>query len=179
MKNNTLRQMVMSGLFITMGLVFPVIFHYFGLGKSFLPMHIPVLLAGFMLSLPYAIAVGAITPVLSFVLTGMPPLFPVLPYMFFELMAYAAVANLLSRRIKLNSYISLIISMIAGRIVAGVIVWGMIVFFGAKIPGPIAFIASAVTTGIPGIIIQLAFVPPMIILLKKTKVIGNEVLGVE
>ena len=106
MKNNTLRQMVMSGLFITMGLVFPVIFHYFGLGKSFLPMHIPVLLAGFMLSLPYAIAVGAITPVLSFVLTGMPPLFPVLPYMFFELMAYAAVANLLSRRIKLKRTIA-------------------------------------------------------------------------
>jgi hypothetical protein len=154
-------------------------FHFFGLGKNFLPMHIPVLLAGFILSLPYAIAVGVITPLLSSIITGMPPMFPVLPYMVFELAVYAVVANVLSKKMKLNTYLSLIMSMVAGRIVAGIVVWGMIVIFGAKLPSPTVFIISAVTAGIPGIIIQLAFIPPMIILLKKTNIIRNEVLEIE
>lgn len=154
-------------------------FHFFGLGKNFLPMHIPVLLAGFILSLPYAIAVGVITPLLSSIITGMPPMFPVLPYMVFELAVYAVVANVLSKKMKLNTYLSLIMSMVAGRIVAGIVVWGMIVIFGAKLPSPTVFIISALTAGIPGIIIQLAFIPPMIILLKKTNIIRNEVLEIE
>lgn len=179
MRNNSIREMVMSGLFITMGLVLPVMFHFFGVGKNFLPMHIPVLLAGFILSLPYAIAVGVITPVLSSVITGMPPMFPVLPYMVFELAVYATAANVLSKKMKLNTYLSLIASMVAGRIVAGIVVWGMTVIFGAKLPGPTVFIISVVTAGIPGIIIQLAFIPPMIVLLKKTNIIRNEVFGNE
>lgn len=154
-------------------------FHFFGLGKNFLPMHIPVLLAGFILSLPYAIAIGVITPLLSSIITGMPPIFPVLPYMVFELAVYAVVANVLSKKMKLNTYLSLIMSMVAGRIVAGIVVWGMIVIFGAKLPSPTVFIISAVTAGIPGIIIQLAFIPPMIILSKKTNIIRNEVLEIE
>jgi hypothetical protein len=154
-------------------------FHFFGLGKNFLPMHIPVLLAGFILSLPYAIAIGVITPLLSSIITGMPPIFPVLPYMVFELAVYAVVANVLSKKMKLNTYLSLIMSMVAGRIVAGIVVWGMIVIFGAKLPSPTVFIISALTAGIPGIIIQLAFIPPMIILSKKTNIIRNEVLEIE
>ncbi|MGI6776824.1 MAG: ECF transporter S component [Acetivibrionales bacterium] len=180
MKNkNYVREMVMSGLFITMGIVLPVIFHLFGLGSTFLPMHIPVLLAGFMLDLPYAIAVGAITPFLSSIITGMPPLFPVMPYMVFELATYAAFASILSKRMKLNSYFTLIGSMIAGRIVAGVVVWALVILFGVKLPGPFVFVATAVTTGLPGIIVQLIAIPPMVIILKKTKVIRNEVFGIE
>ena len=67
MKNkNSVREMVISSF--TMGLVLPVIFHFFGLGSAFLPMHIPVLLSGFILPTPYAAAVGAITPFLSCIL---------------------------------------------------------------------------------------------------------------
>lgn len=179
MKNNSIREIVLSGFFITLGLVIPTVFHFFGLGKNFLPMHIPVLLAGFILSLPYAVAVGIITPVLSSAITAMPPMFPVLPYMVFELAVYAAVSNVLSKKMKLNTYLSLIISMIAGRVAAGIAVWAMIVFFGAKLPSPAIFAVSAVTTGIPGIIIQIAFIPPMIVLLKKANIIRNEGFAIE
>ena len=176
---NSIREMVTSGLFITMGLVLPVIFHFFGLANSFLPMHIPVILAGFILSAPYAIAVGAITPFLSSVITGMPPLFPVMPYMVFELATYAAVASILSKKMKLNTYFTLVGSMIAGRIIAGTVVWVMVVLFGAKLPNPVAFIVTAVTTGIPGIIIQLVSIPAMIGILKKTNIIRNGVSEIE
>lgn len=179
MQNKFVKEMVMAGLFITLGLVLPGVFHFFGLGKIFLPMHIPVLLAGFMLSLPYAIAAGALTPLLSSIITGMPPLFPVMPYMVFELAAYAAAACILSKKWKFNVYISLIGSMIAGRLAAAAVVWIMGVFFGIKLPGPFAFAVSAVTTGIPGIAVQIAFIPPMIVLLRKAGIIRNEVVGIE
>lgn len=168
---NHTRETVLSGMFITFGIVLPVVFHLFGLGSNFLPMHIPVLLAGFVLSTPYAAAVGAVTPLLSSVITGMPPMFPVAAYMIFELAAYSAAASVLSRKFRLNTYISLIGSMAVGRIVAGIAVWVITELFGAKLPGPVAFIGTAIMSGLPGIIIQLVFIPPMILLLKKTKII--------
>jgi len=109
MQNKSVKEMVLSALFTAIGLLLPVIFHAFGMGSTFLPMHIPVLLAGFVVSIPFAIAVGIVTPILSSLLTGMPPMFPVLPYMVFELAAYGTVASLLYRRLKLNVYISLVV----------------------------------------------------------------------
>lgn len=178
MKSKEIKEITASGLFIALGLVLPVIFHMFDQGSTFLPMHIPVLLAGFTLSLPYAAAVGIATPLLSSALTGMPPLYPVLPYMVFELAVYAVAASLLSRKMKLNVYLSLIISMVAGRITAGAAVWAMISFFGAKLPGPLAFMASAVTGGLPGISIQVIVIPPLVLLLRKSGVLKDEGLKV-
>lgn len=174
MQNKSIREVALSGLFIAIGLILPVIFHAFGVGSAFLPMHIPVLLAGFVISIPFAIAVGVLTPVLSSVFTGMPPVFPVLPYMVFELAVYGAVASLLYRKLKLNIYISLIGSMIAGRIVSGIVVWILAAFFTAKLPGPAAFITGGVVSGIPGIIIQIVFIPAIIMILGKNNLIKRE-----
>lgn len=174
MQTKSLREIVLSGLFIASGLILPSIFHVYGMGATFSPMHIPVLLAGFFLSIPYAIAVGALTPFLSSVFTGMPPIFPVMPYLVFELAAYGAIASLLYRKLKVNVYIALIGSMIAGRIVAGFAVWVLAAFFAAKLPGPIVFIAGAVTNGIPGIILQLVFIPALVMMLKRYNSVQRE-----
>lgn len=179
MKTNSVREMVLAGLFIAIGVVLPAMFHFVGLGSTFLPMHIPVLIAAFILGFPYAVAVGMITPLLSSLITGMPPIFPVMPYMVFELGAYAAVVSFLSRKMKLNIYVSLLGSMIAGRLVAGVAVWVLVMFFGAKFASPLIFIISAVTTGLPGIIIQLVLIPPVILLFKRANIIRNEVYSIE
>ncbi len=174
MKNKSVRELVLSGLFVAIGLLLPMIFHAFGMGSTFLPMHIPVLIAGFALSMPFAIIVGVLTPLLSALLTGMPPLFPVLPFMVFELAAYGAAASLLYRKFKLNVYISLIGSMIFGRIVSGIAVWVLATFFAAKLPGPVVFIAGSVTGSIPGIIIQIVFIPALILVLNKSNVLRRE-----
>lgn len=179
MENKSVKEIVLSGLFITMGLVLPVIFHFFGLGKAFLPMHIPVLIAGFVLSTPYAVLVGALTPLLSSIITGMPPLFPVMPYMMLELAAYAGLASVFARKLKFNTYITLIISMLSGRIVAGAAVWLMVVLFDVKLPGPFVFITSAIITGIPGIIIQLVLIPIVLTFLRKSSITKSEVLEIE
>ncbi|MDI3481223.1 MAG: hypothetical protein PWQ97_878 [Tepidanaerobacteraceae bacterium] len=172
------KQMVFSGLFIAIGVVLPIMFHAFGAGSTFLPMHIPVLLSGFFVDVPYAFAIGAITPILSSLFTGMPPAFPVLPYMIFELATYGATASFAYKRLHLNPYLCLLCSMISGRVVAGFVVWVLATFFAAKLPGPLIFIAGAVAKGIPGIIIQLVIIPPIVFLAgryKPAKKEGDEI----
>ena len=173
MYNKTVKELILSGLFIALGVVLPTIFHALGTGSTFLPMHIPVLIAGFVVSLPFAVLIGAITPLLSTSLTGMPPAFPVLPYMIFELAVYGAVAGLLYKKFKLNVYVSLICSMIAGRIAAALVVWVLATFFMAQMPSPIVFVMGAITQGIPGIIIQIVFIPVIIIALERNNLIGK------
>ena len=83
------KKIVLSGLFIALGVVVPMIFHTVNLaGPIFLPMHIPVLLAGFLLGPVYGGIVGIICPVISGLATGMPPLMPNMPIMAFELCGY-------------------------------------------------------------------------------------------
>ena len=178
MINKSVRETVLSGLFIALGLILPSVFHVFGSGSTFLPMHIPVLIAGFVLSLPFAIAVGVLTPVLSSLFTGMPPVFPVLPFMVFELAAYGAVASLLYRKFKQNVYVSLAGSMLVGRIVSSLVVWVLATFFMAKLPNPIVFVTGGITKGMPGIIIQLVFIPAIVFALQKSKLIKREGIDV-
>ncbi len=82
MKTKTL---TLSALLIAIGVILPMLTHYIAAGNIILPMHIPVLVAGLILKPRYALIVGAMTPIISSILTGMPPLFPILPIMVFEL----------------------------------------------------------------------------------------------
>ena len=136
MKNNSIFQIALAGLFIAFGIVLPMMFHVVGLGSTFLPMHIPVLLSGFVLDTPMAAAVGALTPFLSSLFTGMPPVFPVMPFMIFELATYGLMTSLFYRKMHHNVYISLIGSMVSGRIAAGMAVWILATFFAAKLSVP-------------------------------------------
>lgn len=168
MKEQMTKKLVLSGLFIAVGIILPIAFHAVeGGGSIFLPMHIPVLIAGFFLDWPFALAVGVLTPLLSSLFTGMPPLFPVLLFMIPELAVYGIVVSLLYRKLNMNIYASLIISMICGRIMAGIVVWILAIFFMAKLPGPVVFVQGAIVKGIPGIIIQLILIPIIVFAVEK------------
>lgn len=158
--------LVKSGLFIALGVILPIFFHFTGVsGKIFLPMHIPVLLGGFYIKPKYMILVGALTPILSSLLTGMPPLFPMLPIMIIELSTYGfMVAYLREKRI--NKFINLITSMISGRITAGIVVYIMTLTVGFK-ANPLLFVKGSIITGLPGIAIQLILIPLLVTLIKK------------
>ncbi|MBM7562784.1 ECF transporter S component [Fusibacter tunisiensis] len=168
MKIKPIHQLVLSGVFIAIGVVLPIAFHAIGgAGAIFLPMHIPVLVAGFFLNIPYAAAVGILTPLLSSLFTGMPPVFPMLPIMMVELPVYAIVISLLTQKTKLNLFIKLLVAMAGGRIAAGGCVYVLATFFSAKLPGPDVFIKGSVVTGLPGIGIQLLLIPAVIVALDK------------
>jgi len=167
---NKTKQLVYSALFIALGVVIPIAFHFFNMGgKVFLPMHIPVLIAGLLLNPLYAFLVGLITPLLSSVLTQMPPVMPMLPIMMVELATYALVASIMRVKYKKSIIISLIIAMILGRVMAGLTVFLMANLFAVKIAGPIEFVSAGVVTGAIGILIQLIFIPAIVYAIEKTR----------
>lgn len=171
--NQKTKDLVSAALCVALGLIVPQVFHLIpfvgsvpNLGGVFLPMHIPVLLCGFLCGWKYGAACGAIVPLLSSVVTGMPVLWPQGVTMVFELAAYGLVTGLLYRTMKKNVYLSLIAAMIVGRVVSGI---AKAVFFGvANQPfGMAAFISGAFTTAIPGIILQLVLIPVLVVALEK------------
>ncbi|HAE91967.1 ECF transporter S component [Tissierella praeacuta] len=160
-KNNT-RKLVIAGVLLAIGIIVPTIFHTTGIpGNVFLPMHIPVLIGGFLLPPYLALILGMLTPILNSLITGMPKLFPMTVIMIFELGIYGLVTSILYRKLKMPSVISLIVSMISGRIMAGFVVFILAAFFEVKMD-PMFFIIGGVTTAIPGIIIQLILVPSLV-----------------
>ena len=115
------------------------------------------------------LAVGLVAPVLRSLIFGMPPMFPVAVCMSVELATYGAVAGLLYSKFpqtKVSVYISLLTAMAAGRLV-----WGAARFLCAGLDvsafGLGAFWAGAVTTAIPGIIVQILLIPVLVMTLKK------------
>ena len=147
---------IISGLLIAIGLIIPAIFHSAGIaGKVFLPMHIPVLLGGFLLPPIYALLVGMVTPIISSILTGMPPVFPMALIMMFELGIYGLAA-------------SFIFSMLAGRVMAGLVVYILSLAFGIKTLGePIMFVKTGAVLAIPGILIQVVLIPVLMYAINK------------
>ena len=77
MKSTVTRKLVFAALLLALAMVLPFLTGQIPqIGQALCPMHIPVLLCGFLCGPWYALAVGAIAPVLRFALFGMPPLVP-------------------------------------------------------------------------------------------------------
>jgi predicted membrane protein len=150
-----------TALLIAVGVLLPMIFHQIGIaGKIFLPMHFPVIIAGFLLGPLSGLLVGCFSPVLSFLLTGMPP-FPLVLAMVPELMAYGAVSGWLHERLKLNVWIALPVAIVAGRVALGLAWWAMFQILDLPVP-PVVFVIGGLVTGSPGIIGQLVLIPLLV-----------------
>ncbi len=173
---NRTRRLTYTAAFTALGIIIPSIFHATGVpGQMFLPMHIPVLLCG-MICGPFFGGISAvITVLLSSAITGMPPLYPTGLLMIFELIGYAVVSGFLIKAIKikpllLKLYIVLISAMIIGRGVYGLAAFIVLGIIGNGYAFT-TFITAAFVTSFPGIIIQLALVPALVILLNKVRLI--------
>lgn len=162
MIRNSTRRLILAGLFVALGLIIPYFTgHAFGIpGTVLLPMHIPVLLCGLICGPRLGALAGLLTPVLSSLLTGMPPVYPVLPMMAGELMVYGLVSGLIRTRITKAVYPPLVGGMIAGRVVYGLIFAALVLGTGGAFRG--ASVMTAVTVGLPGIVLQLLLIPPIV-----------------
>lgn len=162
-------EIIFGGLLVATGVILPMIFHMFSMGgPMFLPMHIPVIIGGLLLSPGVATMVGVVTPIMSSLLTGMPVVFPMLPIMIFELAAYGLIISLCRNKYHLNIFVSMIIGMLGGRIVAGLVVFVMGLFVEIDM-SPIPYVIGAITTGVPGILIQLVFIPPIVMAIESAQ----------
>ena len=166
MKMNT-RNMICGGFFIALAVILPVLFHFIGAaGQIFLPMHIPVLMAGLMAGGRTGFLTGALAPIMSSLLTGMPPLSPVLPVMVVELAVYGAVAGYLHRNRCKTNWVALCGALAAGRMAAMAAVYILAGCLNLPIT-PAAYVLGALITGLPGIIIQIIFLPLLTTRLEK------------
>jgi Protein of unknown function (DUF1393). len=167
------KKMVFTGLFIALGVLLPVAFHSIpNAGSIFLPMHIPVLLCGLICGWPFGLACGILSPLLSSIFTGMPPM-AYLPSMLCELAVYGIISGVLLKSVRTGKsmadiYISLIGAMISGRIVYGIL---NAAIFNVGQYSISIWLASAFITSIPGIIIQLVIIPILVFSLEKAKLI--------
>ena len=117
----TLRRLAYSAMALALCLVLPFLTGQIPqIGKMLLPMHLPVFLCALICGWQYGTAVGFIMPILRFALFFIPRM-PTALAMAFEMAAYAFAAGFLYSRARWQCtrmlYRSLIIAMIAGRIV--------------------------------------------------------------
>ena len=164
------RKMTYAALYLAIAMVLPFVTGQIPeIGAMLSPMHIPVLLCGFMCGWPWGLAVGFIAPLLRSVAFGMPVMFPGAVAMAFELATYGCISGLLYHLLPKKAwctYAVLVISMIAGRIV-----WGIARLILAGLSGGsftwALFIAGAVTNAIPGIILHLVLIPVLVIAMNR------------
>ena len=181
-----IKKLVLSAMFMAIGLVLPFITGQIQqIGSMLLPMHIPVLFCGLICGWQYGAVVGFVLPLLRYVLFGMPPIFPTGVSMSFELAVYGAVIGLIMQQLSKrnttdsgknyvrNLYLALICAMLAGRIV-----WGLVRFILARATmQPFTmemFMAGAFLTAIPGIIVQLILIPGIMAALKRAGVLNAD-----
>ena len=171
-----IKKLVYSAMFLAIALLLPFLTGQMqSFGAALCPMHIPVLLCGFICGPLCGAAVGAIAPLMRHFIFGMPLLWSAIP-MAFELAVYGLCAGLLYKLLPKKTvyiYITLVASMLAGRIV-----WGAVSFALAGLRETsfsfTVFWASAFAGSVPGIILQIALVPIIVLALKKAKLMLNE-----
>lgn len=169
------RKIVLCGLFCALGVLLPQAFHIFGsaAGMVFLPMHIPVLMAGLFVGPMCGLAAGVVSPVLSCLLTGMPA--PVkLPFMLAELVGYGFFSGLFSWLLEKNGkhgagwiYPALVGAQAAGRGINALAILAAAHLLHVEQVSVLS-VWTAFVAGLPGIVIQLIFIPPLVMVLKKT-----------
>jgi predicted membrane protein len=172
MKKIHIRNLALTGLFMSIGLVLPFLTGQIPeIGNMLLPMHIPVFLCALICGWQYGLPMAFVLPLLRSLIFGMPPLYPTALSMAFELATYALVAGLLFWLAKkqniLTVYYSIIAAMIAGRLVWGA-AQATFLGIGGKPFTFSAFLSGALLNAIPGIIIQLILIPAVLFALDRS-----------
>lgn len=176
-----INKLCLSAMFIAIGWLMPFITGQIPeFGNMLCPMHIPVLIAGFILGPWYGAIIGFALPLTRFFIFGMPILYPIGIGMMFELAVYGHISGLAYRviheKIKIpdlaNIYISLLLAMLLGRMI-----WGIARAICGLFPNNSftwsLFISGAFVTAWPGILLQLFFIPAIILCLSRANLLHN------
>lgn len=178
-------KMCLAALFIALGWLMPFITGQIQeIGNMFLPMHLPVILAGFVLGPWYGLLIGIITPLTRSLIFVMPPIFPMATSMAFELGTYGIVSGFifysLFKRGNINIFISifvaLITSLILGRCVYGLVMY-IFTFINTNINFNFnIFLSATIIKAWPGILIQLGLIPSLVFMLYKANLLQKYIL---
>lgn len=165
-----IRNITFAALFLALSLLLPFLTGQIPqIGSLVSPMHIPAFLCGYVCGPVWGAIVGFVSPLLRFVLFGMPPIFPIGIAMSVELAAYGVISGLLYRIFPKKPsflYLSLIISMIGGRLIYSAFDMILLGLSGESFT-PWLIILNTVTGTWVGIIVHLAIIPPLVMLIDR------------
>lgn len=167
------KKAIITAACIALCVVLPMAFHAIpNAGSIYCPMHIPVLLCGLICGWPFGLLCGLAGPAFASLLTQMPQL-AYLPSMLIELAAYGLISGVMMKWIHTKNlyadlYISLMAALLGGRIVAGI---SKALIFAAGNYSIAAWTTAYFITSLPGLIIQLALIPAIIVALEKARLI--------
>jgi len=160
------QKLTVTGMLFAIGIILPFATAH-GLGMSggvLLPMHIPVFICGLLCGPWYGLFCGIFLPVINSLLTGMPPIYPLMPIMVCELATYGLISGIFYHKTplknkKIGVYVAMLIAMICGRVVYGLVFHFLLLLNPAL---KVATVWVAIATGVPGIIVQLLLVPAVV-----------------
>lgn len=170
---SNVKKMIITAVCAALCVVLPFAFHSVPNGGTiFSPIHIPVLLCGLICGWQYGTVCGILGVTLSSVITSMPPA-AYLPPMLIECAVYGFMCGLMMKLVKTKSfaadvYISLITSMLAGRVIAGI---AKALFFAAGKFTMEAWFTGYFVTSLPGIVLHLILIPAIVFALSRAKLI--------
>lgn len=170
-QNKTVVKLTLSAMFLAIGLVLPFFTGQIPqIGNMLLPMHIPVLLCGLVCGWPYGAFCGVVGPLLSSVVTGMPPA-AALVHMLPELCVYGLACGLLAKLIHTGNlygdlYCALIPAMLLGRIAGGA-ARALFLLGGGQSYSLTLWVSAYLVEALPGIVLHLILVPALVVVLTK------------
>lgn len=175
MRNNYVKNLTLSAMFLATGLVLPLLTGQIQqIGNMLLPMHLPVFLCALVCGWKYGLPMAFVLPILRSVIFGMPPMYPTAIAMAFELATYALVAGFLYEKSPWQCtralYRCMLIALVAGRVTWGSVQVALLSLCGNMFTVQ-AFIGGALLNAIPGIILQLILVPTIMVALDRTKLV--------
>lgn len=172
-KMSPVKKSIITAVCIALCVVLPQAFHAIpNAGSIYCPMHIPVLLCGLICGWQYGLLCGIAGPLMSALITGMPPA-AVLPGMLVECAAYGALTGLMmqlvhTKKVYPDLYISLLVAMLGGRIISGI---AKALIFSVGSYSMTAWVTGSFVTSLPGIIVHLVLIPSIVYALMKAKLI--------
>lgn len=170
---SNVKKSIITAVCIALCYVIPLMFHGIqNAGSIFCPMHIPVFICGLICGWQYGLLCGIAGPLVSALITGMPPA-AVLPGMLVECAAYGALTGLMmqlvhTKKVYPDLYISLLVAMLGGRIISGI---AKALIFSAGSYSMTAWVTGSFVTSLPGIIVHLVLIPSIVYALMKAKLI--------
>ena len=175
-QHNIIRKITYCAVLIALGMVLPFLTGQIPeVGSALSPLHIPALLAGFTVGPIWGAVCAFVIPILRSAIFTMPTMFPMACTMAFEMATYALVGGFLwncSPKNPLNLYFSQICTMVLGRVVYGI----AFALFTVNNPNIhytfTAFILGCFVDAIPGIVLHLLIVPPIVLALRKANLIN-------
>lgn len=177
MKIMTISKMTYAAVCLAMALVLPFATGQIPeIGSMLCPMHLPILLCGFLCGWKWGAATGFVAPLLRSLIFARPPLYPTAMAMAAELAVYGLVAGLLYCAVPKRigyTYTALIGSMLCGRVIGGLVQLLLLSLDGTGYTAAI-FFAEYFVGAWPGIVLQLVLIPLAVSALERAKLMPRE-----